>query len=112
MSIKKIFRKLKLLRRNPKLQFLGNKFVVATLIFLVWMLFLDVNSFIIHRELNQKIETLENSIEYYRRQIEQDSVKLRQLRSEEYLEKYARENYYLKKPGEEVYIIEVKEEKE
>lgn len=112
MNFKQTIKQLKSFPKNKKLKFLGNKFVVATLVFFVWMLFLDVNSLLIHHELNEEIEALENSIEYYRGQIEQDSIKLRQLRSDAYLEKFARENYYLKKPGEEVYIIKVEEKNE
>lgn len=112
MNFKQAIKQLKSYRKNKKVRFLGNKFVVATLVFFVWMLFLDVNSLLIHQELNEEIEALENSIEYYRGQIEQDSIKLRQLRSDTYLEKFARENYYLKKPGEEVYIIKVERENE
>lgn len=86
---------------------LTNKFVLATLGFIVWMLFLDVNSFLIHHELNTEIDELERSIDYYQTEITKDKKKLEELTSNpEKLEKFAREQYWMKKPGETIYLIE------
>ncbi len=84
-----------------------NKFVVATLAFIIWMLFLDVNSYLIHHELNNEIAELERSIEYYQTEIAQDKKKLQELTTDpEKLEKFAREQYWMKRPGEEIFLIE------
>ena len=73
--------------------------------------FLDVNSWIIHRELNEEIEKLENSIDYYQREIASDELQLEQLNSgNEALEKFAREQYFLVAPKEEIYLIDFNEE--
>ncbi len=86
---------------------ISNKFVIATGAFVVWMLFLDVNSYLIHRELNQELEELEQSIDYYEAEIASDQKQLEELTSDpEKLEKFAREQYWMKKPGETIYIIE------
>lgn len=86
---------------------LTNKFVLATLVFAIWMVFLDVNSLMIHSELNRDIDELEQSIEYYQSEIISDKKKLEELTSNpEKLEKFAREEYWMKRPGEEIYIIE------
>ena len=95
------------LRANPWFKLLSNKFTLATLFFLVWMTFLDVNSMLIHWQLNQEIDDLETSIDYYRTEIERDSLQLMELSSDpEKLEKFAREQYWLHKPNEEIYLID------
>ena len=74
--------------------------------FLIWMIFFDANSWLIHHELNNDIEALENEKEYYKREIEKDNKAIKKLSSEEGLEKFARESYYMKRDNEEIYIIE------
>lgn len=86
---------------------LTNKFVMATLGFIVWMLFLDINSYLIHHELNAEIDELEESIEYYRTEIESDEKKLEELTTDDKkLEKFAREQYWMHREGEQIFLIE------
>ncbi|NRA92676.1 MAG: septum formation initiator family protein [Psychroserpens sp.] len=70
------------------------------------MLFIDSNSLIIHRELNEDISDLENEKEYYRKEIEKDNKAIKELSTEEGIERLAREKYYMKKENEDIYIIE------
>lgn len=99
--------KLQILRRKPWFKIASNKFVLATLGFIIWMSFLDVNSLIIHRELNQEIEDLNSSIEYYKKEIEKDQQQLEELSSDpEKLEKFAREQHWMKRKGEIIYLID------
>lgn len=96
------------MRQKPWFKVVSNKFFIATIGFAVWMLFLDVNSWTIHHELNTEIDQLEESIDYYRTEIQRDQQQLEELTSDpEMLEKFAREHYLLQKKGEELYIIEV-----
>ena len=74
--------------------------------FVVWMLFFDANSWFIHNELNNDIEALEDEKEYYKREIEKDNKAIKKLSTEEELEKFAREEYYMKRDNEEIFIIE------
>jgi cell division protein FtsB len=98
------------LKEKTWFKILSNKFVITSLLFTVWMLFLDVNSWLIHRELNEEIDQLEESIRYYRSEIAKDREQLHQLNSSsENLERYAREQFHLVKPGEEIYLIELPE---
>ena len=73
----------------------------------VVMLFLLSDSNIIKRyESDKEIRSLKKQIEFYRKKTEEDKVKLYELRSnKENLEKFARENYFMKKENEEVFII-------
>ena len=100
-------KRLELLRNKRWFKIASNKFVLATVAFMVWMFFLDVNSFMIQHELNTEIDELERSIEYYKGEIATDKQKLEELTSDpEKLEKFAREEYWMKRPGEEIFIVE------
>lgn len=83
-----------------------NIFILILTVFIVWMLFFDANSWLIHNELNNDIEDLENEKEYYKKEIEKDKKILKKLSTEEGIEKFAREEYYMKRENEEIYIIE------
>ena len=78
---------------------------------MVWMLFFDDNSWLLQRELNQEMDKLEESIEFYQTELEYDRVELKELESNPAaFEKYAREKFWMHRPGEEVYVFEFVEE--
>ena len=83
-----------------------NIFILILAVFIVWMIFFDSNSWFIHKELNNEIDDLEDQKEYYRKEIEKDNKAIKKLSTEEGLEKFAREEYYMKRDSEEIYIIE------
>jgi len=83
-----------------------NIFVIILVVFAVWMLFFDDNSYLIHRELNKEMDALEAKKEYYKNEIEKDKKAIQELSTDEGIEKLAREKYYMKKENEEIYIIE------
>lgn len=92
--------------KNKYLKPFKNIFILIAVVFVVWMLFFDANSWIIHHELNTEIDELENEKEYYRKEIEKDNKDLKKLSTEEGLEKFAREAYYMKRDNEDIFIIE------
>lgn len=54
-----------------------------------------------------KIMELNGQIDYYRNQTEEDKQKLKLLESDkDRIEKFARENYLMKKENEDVFIVE------
>ena len=83
-----------------------NVFLIIIIVFSVWMLFFDSNSWFIHNELNNDIEKLEEEKEYYKNENNKDKKEIKALSTEEGLEKFARETYNMKKEGEEIYLIE------
>lgn len=83
-----------------------NIFVLIFVVFVIWMLFFDTNSFLTHVELNKEIKDLETEKEYYKREIEKDNKEIKKLSNDDGLEKFAREKYYMKRENEEIYIIE------
>lgn len=88
------------------LKYLKNIFVIIFIVFAVWMLFIDANSLLIHHELNSDISDLEDEKEYYKKEIEKDKKAIKELSTEDGIEKLAREKYYMKKENEDIYIIE------
>ena len=74
--------------------------------FLIWMLFFDSNSLMIHHELNQDLKKLDDEKNYYKQEIEKDLIEIKKLTSDQGLEKFAREEYHMKKSNEDIYIIE------
>ncbi len=70
------------------------------------MLFIDSNSLLIHRELNEDISDLEDEKAYYKNEIEKDQKAIKELSTDDGIEKLAREKYYMKKENEDIYIIE------
>lgn len=74
--------------------------------FLIWMLFLDTNSWLSHRKYNQEIEHLYTQKEELIKAIEKDEAFIKKLNHPDSLEKFGREEYGLKKEGETIFIIE------
>jgi len=81
-----------------------NKYLVATMAFVVWMVFFDQNKLTNQLQLSQEINELERNEAYYKEQIEVVQEARKELNSN--LEKFAREKYYFKKNDEDVFIIE------
>lgn len=94
------------LKKKKWIRFLSNKYVLILLLFLVWMLFFDTNSVLIHNELDGDIRALENNAEFYESEIDNDKRFIQKMEDSSEMEKFAREKYYLKKENEDIYIIE------
>lgn len=93
-------------RNKPIIKFITNKYVIILTTFIVWMLFFDENSYLTHREFNKEIDKLNSEKEYYNEQIKRDKALIEKLKNKEELEKFAREEYHMKKDNEDIYIIE------
>lgn len=78
-------------------------------IFIIWMIFLDTNSYLIHNRLNSEIEQLIIKKEKLKKEIEKDIKFINDMKDLDKYEAFARENFYMKKNGEEIYIIEYKD---
>ena len=74
--------------------------------FLIWMLFFDSNSALVHIELNKKIQKLEKQKDFYIEGIQEDTKELNKIKTDSGLEEYAREKLFMKKEDEEIFIIE------
>lgn len=100
-----------LLINYPFLKFLANRYVLILIPFIIWMIFFDNYSYLEHRVLDNEIEEIEDNIQYYKTEIKKDSISIKELKNDDYIEKFAREKYYMKRDNEDIYIIEFEEEK-
>jgi cell division protein DivIC len=83
-----------------------NKYVITSVIFLVWLLFFDRNDIFSQYSYRKQLKKLEADKAYYVTEIEKNKVDMLQLMSDpEHLEKYARERYLMKKDDEEIFLI-------
>lgn len=90
--------------------YLRNIYVLTLAGYLIWMLFLDANNIPNQLKARVKLSRLQDEKEYYQQKIEevkQDREEL--LSDQELLEKFAREKYLMRKPNEDVYVIEAHE---
>ncbi len=107
MKLKSYFEKLRNIPALiPVFAIFLNKYVLIILVFIIWMFFLDTNSWFIHRELDQEIKELKDNKEYYKKEIVKDQKSIKTLKDSNELEKFAREEYFMKRDNEEIYIIE------
>ncbi len=83
--------------------------MLILILFLVWMFYFDTNSYFIHKELNDDVNALEETKEFYNEEIKKDKAFIEKMKDSDEVEKYAREKYYLKKQNEDIYIIEHKD---
>lgn len=95
------------LRQKPWFRIASNKYLLIFVVFACWMAFFDSNSLLVHGELNQEIEKLENNRDYYQTEIAHDQQLIKNLKGSSSLEKYAREKYFMKRENEDIYIIEI-----
>lgn len=98
--------KLKELLQKRWFRILRNKYVLLSLIFAVWMFFFDSNSYLVHHELNDELNELEDNKTYFEKEINKDEAIISKLEDTVELEKFARQKYYMKRPNEDIYIIE------
>lgn len=94
------------LKKNKWVRFISNKYVLILILFIIWMIFFDTNSYFIHNELDNDINALEDNAEFYQKEIDNDKTFIKKMEDSNEMEKFAREKYYLKKENEDIYIIE------
>lgn len=80
--------------------------IIITAIFVLFIAFIAPGSFIKTAGVKHRINKLKSEQREYRAQIKSDSTFLENLKDDEFLEDYAREHLYMKRKGEEIYIIE------
>ncbi|WP_369048918.1 septum formation initiator family protein [Tenacibaculum sp. UWU-22] len=85
---------------------IGTFYIVSIIVFIIWMTFIDKNSYLVHQEYNTEISDLEKSIEFYQKKINEDNLTIKKLQDSLELERYAREKYLMKKENEDVYLID------
>jgi cell division protein DivIC len=83
-----------------------NKYLLTVIIFFIWLLLFDSNNLISRYKGLRELHKLKIDREYYLKRVEADKQKLHELKTDNHnLEKFAREQYMMKKPDEDLYII-------
>ena len=91
---------------NKVPSFLKNKYAITIIVFLVWLALFDQNSFLFRHKLTSRISNMKKQKELYEQQIKENKQKIEELKgSPDNLEKFAREEYLMKKENEVIFIV-------
>lgn len=90
-----------------------NKYFLATVAFIVWMLFFDKNDMMSQYEYSNQANKLQEEKEYFEKETAQVKTDLDELNTNlNTAEKFAREKYFMKKDNEDLYVIIHEEKKD
>lgn len=85
---------------------LKNKYFIVCVIFGLVILFLDENNLLVIGSLRGDVAELEYTIDTLKQGIYEDSLQAERLRYNlDTIERYGRENYYMKRKNEDVFVV-------
>jgi len=88
------------------LPFIKNKYIITFLVFLILLLFFDRNNLVDRIKELSYYNQLEKDKKYFKERIDEDSKRLEQLKTNnKNLEKFAREQYFMKKADEDIFVV-------
>lgn len=88
------------------IKYTKNFYFIFTVLFILWMVFIDTNDIVSHFKLRAKLNELEKQKEFYLERKEKVKAEREELMSNyELLEKFAREKYLMKRKTEDLYVI-------
>ena len=88
----------------------NNRYIIATLIFAVIIIFVDQYNIFSQFKTFKKLKKAQDQVEYYEKEIKEQQEVLNNLhRDSALMERIAREKYMMKRDNEVIYIIEAKE---
>jgi len=94
-------------RFSGVLRLFRNKYISSVIVFVIWISFFDRNDLFTQWDRKQELQKLEVSKTFYEKEIADTKKDLMDLNNNPaILEKFAREKFYLKKPNEEIFIID------
>ena len=83
-----------------------NKYLFVLIVFGVLITFFDNHNLINRWQMRNNINQLEREIAYFRNTIERNRQKKHDLQSsDENLERFAREQYLMRRPNEDIFIV-------
>ena len=86
--------------------FFKNRFFLTSFVFLVWISFFDHYNFFFHAELIQQKNELKKELRRLKIETAKNTIFLRNMKNSEFMEKYAREHYLMKKDGEDIFMLD------
>ena len=84
----------------------ANKYLIAFIVFSVWMIFIDDNNIFFLRKNVNKLKEYRVEKAYFLEKIKNDSIHLQEMKANaRNLEKFAREEFLMKKKDEDIFLI-------
>ena len=85
---------------------LANKYLIAFIVFSVWMIFIDDNNIFFLRKNVNKLKEYRLEKAYFLEKIRKDSIHLQEMKANaKNLDKFAREEFLMKKKDEDIFLI-------
>ena len=86
-----------------------NKYFIVGFLFIIWIVFLDENNLVLINQQQSNLEKNQEIIDSLENEISEMEDKLERLNNDQKeLEKFARENFLMKKENEDIIIIREK----
>lgn len=80
--------------------------MLSLLLIFVWIMFFDANNLLERYSMMREIHRMEINKDYFRERIIADSIRMKELKTDrDNLEKFAREQYLMKKDDEDIFVI-------
>jgi len=87
-------------------KWLKNRYAYGIMLFIVWVSFFDQNNIMTQYSYHSQLKSLKAEKDYFTEAIKKTSQELNDLtKNPATLEKFARENYYMKRENEEVFVF-------
>lgn len=97
---------LRMIKFSYLLKILKNKYILSLIVFAIWISFFDRNDLFTQLGRKQELKKLEGSAAFYQAEIANTKKDLMDLNNKPaILEKFAREKFFLKRQGEDIFII-------
>lgn len=81
------------------------KYLITIALFVIIVVFVDENSLVNQQERSEEIERLQEEISILKAQYEEDTRKLNSLSEYDHIVRMAREKYFMKRPDEDVFVV-------
>lgn len=94
------------------LSLLKNKYLITVVLLTVWVVFFDKNDLRTQLEFRKEVKKLEEERNYFAKEINSITSSLKELYTNpKTLEKFAREEYLMKRDNEDIFVIVEEQQK-
>ena len=86
--------------------FFKNRYLLTSIIFIVWLSFFDHYNFFFHADLIDQKNELKEELTRLKKETAKNKIFLRNMNNDDFMEKYAREHYLMKKEDEDIFMLD------
>ena len=86
--------------------FFKNRYLLTSIIFIVWLSFFDHYNFFFHADLIDQKNELKEELTRLKKETDKNKIFLRNMNNDDFMEKYAREHYLMKKEDEDIFMLD------